>query len=169
MQLTKAPTRRPNAATSHGISTSLDRVLAYDGRKPRVVFLRAFDVREELAEEVFRETLKWLWLGHIHRSDPSPSKPSELAIYQPLLIVDEMWHCFILCTREYAEFCDSHFGSFVHHAPNVGTGAENGDRADFASMISYVIEKLGSDTAKLWFGHYAITYTSDWLRARRKC
>jgi len=33
-------------------------------------------------------------------------------------VIDEVWHAFILHTREYAEFCQSIFGRFVHHAPN---------------------------------------------------
>jgi hypothetical protein len=31
--------------------------------------------------------------------------------------VDEVWHAFILFTREYADFCQSAFGIFVHHIP----------------------------------------------------
>lgn len=32
--------------------------------------------------------------------------------------VDEVWHNFILFTKEYAKFCQECFGKFVHHAPN---------------------------------------------------
>jgi hypothetical protein len=31
--------------------------------------------------------------------------------------VDEIWHQFILFTREYQEFCHTVFGEFIHHAP----------------------------------------------------
>jgi hypothetical protein len=31
--------------------------------------------------------------------------------------VDEVWHAFLLFTREYADFCQSAFGSFIHHVP----------------------------------------------------
>jgi hypothetical protein len=30
---------------------------------------------------------------------------------------DEVWHAFILFTREYAEFCQDAFGMFIHHVP----------------------------------------------------
>jgi hypothetical protein len=31
--------------------------------------------------------------------------------------VDEVWHSFILFTREYAAFCQEAFGQFIHHVP----------------------------------------------------
>ncbi|HMK09486.1 MAG TPA: hypothetical protein VK449_10695 [Anaerolineales bacterium] len=31
--------------------------------------------------------------------------------------VDDVWHDFILFTREYAEFCQTAFGTFIHHVP----------------------------------------------------
>lgn len=31
--------------------------------------------------------------------------------------VDEVWHAFILFTREYAAFCQNAFGTFIHHVP----------------------------------------------------
>jgi hypothetical protein len=31
--------------------------------------------------------------------------------------VDEVWHAFILFTKDYAEFCRSVFGEFIHHVP----------------------------------------------------
>lgn len=32
-------------------------------------------------------------------------------------VVDMAWHCFILHTREYARFCTTAVGRFVHHDP----------------------------------------------------
>lgn len=32
--------------------------------------------------------------------------------------VDEVWHNFILFTREYGYFCKRIFGEFIHHTPN---------------------------------------------------
>ncbi len=35
----------------------------------------------------------------------------------PSLTVDEAWHEFILHTRLYADYCQSRYGTFVHHIP----------------------------------------------------
>lgn len=32
--------------------------------------------------------------------------------------VDEIWHWMILYTERYGDFCQKHFGKFVHHIPN---------------------------------------------------
>lgn len=36
----------------------------------------------------------------------------------PPLDADEVWHAHIIHTREYAAFCQEHFGQFLHHVPN---------------------------------------------------
>jgi hypothetical protein len=48
------------------------------------------------------------FLYDCHRSDV-PLSPSER--------VDEGWHNFILFTKDYADFCQSNFGHFIHHTP----------------------------------------------------
>lgn len=35
----------------------------------------------------------------------------------PSILVDDMWHEFMLHTRDYAAFCDAAFGRFLHHEP----------------------------------------------------
>lgn len=39
-------------------------------------------------------------------------------IPMPSDVVDEIWHEFILHTRDYASFCDKYLGRFLHHVPN---------------------------------------------------
>lgn len=41
----------------------------------------------------------------------------------PSPMADKAWHHLILHTKDYAEFCHSHFGHFLHHQPM--TVAEN--------------------------------------------
>jgi hypothetical protein len=38
-------------------------------------------------------------------------------VSMPSVIVDDLWHEFILYTREYQRFCRRAFGGFLHHAP----------------------------------------------------
>jgi hypothetical protein len=35
----------------------------------------------------------------------------------PSVVVDDLWHEFVLHTREYAAFCDAALGRFLHHVP----------------------------------------------------
>jgi hypothetical protein len=38
-------------------------------------------------------------------------------VAMPSVIADELWHEFILYTRDYKTFCDQAFGAFLHHTP----------------------------------------------------
>jgi hypothetical protein len=40
-------------------------------------------------------------------------------VSMPSRAVDDLWHEFILYTREYKQFCRRAFGSFLHHTPAV--------------------------------------------------
>ena len=40
-------------------------------------------------------------------------------VAMPSLVVDDLWHEFILYTRDYQLFCQQAFGRFLHHAPTV--------------------------------------------------
>jgi hypothetical protein len=44
-------------------------------------------------------------------------------IGMPSHAVDEAWHGLILCTARYSAFCESAYGSFLHHHPEGGAPA----------------------------------------------
>ena len=44
-------------------------------------------------------------------------------VAMPSRIADDLWHEFILYTKQYAEFCQSAFGEFFHHTPAAAMGA----------------------------------------------
>jgi hypothetical protein len=45
-------------------------------------------------------------------------------VSMPSQVADDLWHEFILYTREYERFCARAFGAFLHHTPAVVLGAE---------------------------------------------
>ncbi len=81
--------------------------------------------------------------------------------FQMIETVDVAWHGFILHTRQYAEFCKRHFGTFIHHDP-----PENYDedrtayaqytlariRGEFGDQINPELENLAADV-KCCFRH----------------
>jgi hypothetical protein len=65
-----------------------------------------------------------LTLGDVRRVEAAAQQWFRLAarsprvkLSMPSVIVDDMWHEFVLHTREYAEFCEAAFGRFLHHEP----------------------------------------------------
>lgn len=82
-------------------------VLEY--QNPEIVsrYARRHDVSEEEAQHLFEECKKFLVVCSLSKEPCSPSEK-----------LDEMWHHFVLHTRDYTEFCNKFFGKFIHHVPN---------------------------------------------------
>jgi hypothetical protein len=103
------------------LPATLDEVLAY--RHPGVIrrYAREHHVSPQQAEELFRETLKWLYLcGCATREGFACALTPELGR------LDEMWHTFLLFTRPYADFCERYIGFFLHHVPTEDEEAGEG-------------------------------------------
>lgn len=49
-------------------------------------------------------------------------KSGKQYISMPSQVVDDLWHEFILYTRNYAQFCRRAFGGFLHHTPAAALG-----------------------------------------------
>jgi len=64
------------------------------------------NMEEVLARKLRLEFLSFASLGWVTGKILSPSP-----------LVDEFWHAFILFTDEYMEFCNKHFGHYLHHRP----------------------------------------------------
>lgn len=62
------------------------------------------------AKELFTDLLAWMGLNSYRKKNGRSTY-----LFGPLLILDEMWHTFILHTREYFSFCQTYFGDYFHH------------------------------------------------------
>lgn len=135
-------------------------------------FTDQFDVPAEEAEDIFTETRKFLYLCQL----PGIFIPDEL------IIVDEMWHNFILFTKEYQRFCDIHFGRYFHHLPASKAEKEKHKideaanpeavRDAFSQKLTVVIgqayDHLGADTVMKWFKEYPVKYSKPIITSLRK-
>jgi hypothetical protein len=59
--------------------------------------------------------LRQYFLAHLHSGCRFVSMPSQ--------VVDDLWHEFILHTKDYHRFCRRAFGRFMHHTPAVVLGS----------------------------------------------
>jgi hypothetical protein len=74
--------------------------------------------------------------------------------------VDEVWHQFVLFTREYGSFCDGHLGGFVHHRP--GNAPElpedqQPERSTFRSFAARYCDVFGQELPECWKDERTIT------------
>jgi hypothetical protein len=139
----------------------LSQVLAY--RHPAVVdrFRTAWDVGTDEADELWADTLRWLWLC-------ASSPTSSMFITASMTLVDEMWHGFLLTTRDYAAFCDAYLGRFIHHQPGADGDAGGADqqRAALRAQIARVYDRLGPEVARRWYDDYQRRYPATALGLR---
>ncbi|MDI1442582.1 hypothetical protein [Polyangium sp. 6x1] len=158
-----------------GKLSSLDEVLAYRNRDVVQRFLDSYPIDPADAEEIFIEMKRWLWLtGH----QPMLRSRRQLVVTRPMAALDEMWHCFVLFTQDYADFCSRFFGRFIHHQPV--TLAEKArtrrrlqkDPEGFARAMArqmewqygLIAEHLGEDTLRKWYIELPSKYPLETLQ-----
>ncbi|GHD99889.1 hypothetical protein [Streptomyces alanosinicus] len=94
------------------------------------LFARLADFRAEeyghewsMAERITSEALAFVEVMGRTGEAMSPSR-----------LVDPGWHTFMLHTEEYAEFCRTRYGRFIHHAPK----SRYRDRSTMADVVAKI-------------------------------
>lgn len=152
-------------------SSQLTSILAYQDEDIISRFTDLLAVDEPEALDIFQETKKFLYLSQRH----------PVFIPDDLLIIDEMWHNFILFTPAYHAFCQMHFQKYLHHLP--ATKAEKAQQArlraqdpeqvkqlhltKMEALIGATYDHLGEETVCKWFQHYPERYSPARLLALR--
>lgn len=69
--------------------------------------------------------------------------------------VDNLWHTFILFTKEYEQFCNSFAGKFIHHAPLTDEDKKFRDpvqvHQEFESFIKLYEKTFHENAHDIWF------------------
>ena len=150
----------------------LKEILSYNSEDILSRFTDMFEVTNEEALDLFQETKKFLYVCQV----------DGVFIPDDLLILDEMWHNFILFTKEYHAFCDRYFNRYFHHLP--ASKKEKADQrfknlrdpekaqADYLQKLQHVIstvyDHLGEETVIKWFQVYPETYSKENIKRLRK-
>lgn len=153
--------------------TPLDNVLNYKNEGVLLRFMDEFGIGKNDATRIFEDMLRWLWLNALHTvelKNGTKGIPGRLGIRAEQLVIDEMWHIFMIYTEDYRNFCEKHFGFFIHHAPNdapkESLSAENLE-SYLIQYLTYVHHHLGHATMCRWFEEYGEKYSSEILYRQR--
>ncbi|MFT4017544.1 MAG: hypothetical protein QM668_11320 [Agriterribacter sp.] len=152
--------------------TQLQDMLSYRNEDILSRFTDMFEVTGEEAMDIFQETKKFLYVCQV----------DGVFIPDDLLIVDEMWHNFILFTKEYHAFCNRYFNRYFHHLPASKAEKEEQKRKNLEDpesarsmylqklehVISTVYDHLGEATVIKWFQQYPATYSKENIKLLRK-
>ena len=122
---------------------------------------------------IFEDMLRYLWLtANLEVERESNPETPDVTIWGGMIIIDEMWHAFILYTQIYADFCDTYFGRFIHHPPPISKftrkveelGKETCNEILVDELITAVYERLGEEVALRWFDTYFEKYNNkNWI------
>lgn len=145
---------------------TLEAVLAYQHRDVVYRFQKTYGVSQAEAEDIFDQVKKWLWLANVRRQQ---GITEGLNIDHPLVVIDEMWHNFVLFTKEYSAFCQHFFGYYIHHAPateaeetQYRTSLQQRKKSEVRAVkmamkrpqYEYIYDHLGKDTFVKWYIEY---------------
>lgn len=158
------------------MKSTLEEVLQYRNDDVIHRFIETWDLPFEEAEDIFKETLKWLWLSTARSQHPKEHMRG-LVITESLKLLDEMWHTFILSTQDYTGFCEQYFGSYVHHHQTTKAQYEaqiseyERDPKAFLDARSeslrwqyeLIHDSLGAETLVKWYSVYLERYTDAFL------
>jgi hypothetical protein len=109
----------------------------------REAYIRTFDLPRGLFEQLRKRRpelslkdcqlvargLRQFFLAHLKSGREYVSMPSQVA--------DDLWHEFILYTRNYQAFCGKAFGKFLHHTPAVALSSSGLNNAGLPRVWWY--------------------------------
>ncbi|RUA27949.1 MAG: hypothetical protein DSY77_16810 [Bacteroidetes bacterium] len=141
-------------------------------------FMERYSVNRDEASEILQETKKWLWLASENIKE---KKSFRLFIDNSLLIIDEMWHNFILHTRIYQKFCNEKLNLFVHHEPTSASEKIRGFDSEeekqkyqkfqeekLRQQLSYIYDKLGAETVSKWYEEFPEKFNEKKIHAIKR-
>jgi len=117
--------------------------------KPVLVdkLVKACAVDATEAPQALREVLRFLDLCAANGQPLTPSPR-----------VDDAWHEFVLCTRLYRDFCEDHFGRFIHHDPG---GSDDANQRQFRQTLHLYAQRFGAPDPSYWGQAAADIPTAD--------
>jgi hypothetical protein len=137
---------------------SLKSILTYKNENVVARYERDHPGNSLSGNEALTELLKYLYLSHKHlhalRENPeTESLKFECAIHTEMKEIDDMWHTFLLFTKDYMDFCTQYFGQFMHHNPKTAETSQTPDefQLGFERYLSYAYDHLGAKTLEKWF------------------
>jgi hypothetical protein len=122
--------------------------LGYRNRDVVERLVKKLGLTTDAATLLFADTLKFLSLAAFNEGHG----------LVPPKAIDDAWHHFLLFTKDYAEFCEEYFGTFLHHVPSTSRSEPRGDRIPDTIAL-----------AEKYFGPLSENWTSVWQRDDGQC
>lgn len=139
-------------------------------------FIDTYDVTLDEAKDIFHE------MKNLFKLMKHYDGKEYIFTHEPLWIIDEMWHTFILFTKDYRIFCETFFGGIIDHNITVRKdkldiidGLEKKDEnitdqvtIAVKRLYELIYEYLGKETLIKWIDGYGKKYTLEYMNTIRK-
>jgi len=148
-------------------NVSLKRLLEYENPEVVARFCKDLGVSKKFASTVFKDMLRYLYLdAKFQRAMQAKVSgrtrkrlPKVVLVTKQMLIIDEMWHSFVLYTKDYTAFSHKYFGIYIHHVPapalkQTPTFIAELDRDEMYTYLKFIQDELGEDVVERWFVEY---------------
>ena len=139
---------------------SLDQIVSYTNDSVNQRVRANYYISETEANQLFIETLKFLW-----------ASASANHYINPINILDLVWNQMIIETKEYARFCHHYLGGFHDYTPGNNRRqqelAREANHAGFASQLKREIvtlcDLLGEETVQFWYFTLEVRYDAKFF------
>lgn len=113
---------------------SLSEIMAYENEPVMLRYIRDYGGIRADALRRFNAMKQYLVTCAVGRGAKVPDKS-----------IDDMWHTFLLFTREYKAFCEEYLGQFVHHQPVGGFPPQT-----YTETRALAVQLFGSLDQEFW-------------------
>lgn len=113
---------------------TVDEIMAYQHESLIKRYMRDYSVPREEAESCFVEMKRFLIVC-------SAIPGMKVAAEQ----VDDLWHTFLLFTKDYQAFCHGYLGRFIHHDPAGGFPADT-----YSKTKDLILDLFGGINERFW-------------------
>lgn len=132
-----------------------------DYKNPGVIrrFQKENPQKSDRAEQIFEDLKLFFWGTRRHLLDKNQAPHDEALNFffimdDDMREIDQMWHIFLLYTRDYMEFCQKHFGEYLHHQPDLVPVFETRGfefETNLEKFLNYNVDLFGEDVLRRWF------------------
>ncbi len=141
------------------MKTSLQEIVNYSNEGVIKRYQNVYNVSEMEARLVFSDLMRFFWASEKHEFDKQSMINEEhdfvFIMDEVMRPIDEIWHIFLLYTKDYMDFCELYFGQYIHHLPDIVPNMEQTSKdfeRNLRRFLNYNYELLGHQTIERWFG-----------------
>jgi hypothetical protein len=142
---------------------SLDEILTYENQPVVRRFQKENPDKADRAHDIFKDLLRFFWGTRRHELDRKNSPENDELNFVFIMDVemkeiDQMWHIFLLYTRDYMNFCQRYFGEYLHHQPDLVPIFEKRGfdfQLNLQRFLNYSFDRFGEATIRRWFAESA--------------